>query len=137
MTEIKKSLRRKLKSETGTYKRNILKQRIKIVREHITRSLQEARGEKIRRVAENIRNRTNNGGQIWELKKKLKRKPRMQKQLTSEDGKILAAKEDILMEYKKYYQGLLTMKESSSVEEVDTEIKEFEKSRNLRDSRLK
>ena len=69
------------------------------------------------KIVENIRNKSNNGNQIWELKKKIDRKPRIQKAIKTKEGINLSGKEDIIKEYERYYKDLLKTKESSTVEE--------------------
>ena len=117
LTSIKKGLRKQLNKELNENKRDDLKARINLLRDHITKELKRTRGNAIKKIVENIRNKSNNGNQIWELKKKIDRKPRIQKAIKTKEGINLSGKEDIIKEYERYYKDLLKTKESSTVEE--------------------
>ena len=123
LTLIKKRLRKELRSEQNKETRNTLKERINLVRSHIVRELKNARGNAIKNVVKNIKNNSNNGSQIWDLKKKINRKPRLQKALKSKDGKNLVSKEEIISEYERHYKDLLKTNESATIEEFVAETK--------------
>ena len=123
LTRIKNGLRKQLRNEKNAEKQAELKERITLVREHIVTELKKARGIAIKKIVQNIRNKSNNGNQIWDLKKKIDRKPRCQKALTSKEGQKLITKEDIVNEYQNYYKDLLKTKESTTIEEFVAETK--------------
>ena len=123
LTAIKKRLRKDLRSEKQPENRNIFKQRINLVRNHILNEHKKLRGIAIRKIVNNIRNNTKNGSQIWQIKKKINRKPRIQKALKSMQGKDLITRDEIIEEYKDYYIELLKTKQSSTIEEFIAETK--------------
>ena len=123
LTSIKKRLRKELKNEKIKENRTLLKERINLIRNHIIKELKKARGNAIKHIVQNIKNKSNNGSQIWDLKKKINRKPRLQKALKSKEGKNLVVKEEIIDEYEKYYKELLKTKESTTINELIAETK--------------
>ena len=46
-------------------------ERIKMVKEHIIDKQKESRGNKIRKIADNIKRNVNNGSKIWEVKRRV------------------------------------------------------------------
>ena len=49
-------------------KKRILKDRLKLLKEHITDKLKESRDNRIKRIAESISNNIDHGKKIWEVK---------------------------------------------------------------------
>ena len=73
------------------------------------------RGERIRKRVQMIRQRDRMG--IWRVKKEMDRKNQVQKQIANNEGKLLMDADDILQEYKQYYEELLTPKKANTEEE--------------------
>ena len=71
--KMKKEARKRLKREQNTMERSQLKARIILIMMHITQKMKLARGERIQKITKQIRERVDNGGKIWELKRKLVR----------------------------------------------------------------
>ena len=73
---IRKRMRKKLETTKDQTEKIYLKDRIRIIREHIIDKKKEIRSNKIKRLAEDIRENANNGGKIWEVKRRITRKKR-------------------------------------------------------------
>ena len=52
----------------------LILERIKTLKEHITEKYKEGRSKRINRTAQEIRENVDNGGKIWEVKRRLKKK---------------------------------------------------------------
>ena len=121
LTIIKRRLRKQLRLEHNDEVRAELKRRIGLLRQHIATEFKKARGIAIGKIVHNLRNKSDNGNQIWDLKKKIDRKPRCQKAIKTTTGETLTRKEDIINEYEKHYKNLLKTKESTTTEEFVAE----------------
>ena len=76
------------------------------MKEHITEKYKEGRSKKINPIAQQIRENVNNGGKIWEVKRRLEKK--VQTPIpTNTKGIKLDNRSDIQEEYTKYYKMLL------------------------------
>ena len=83
--------------KTTKYKivKHILLQSVKILKEYIVDKLKESRAAKISKVAESIKNNVDNGGKIWEVKRKLKKKEQNPHQILNSQGQKLENKDEI------------------------------------------
>ena len=70
----RKQLRMQLKTTKNKLEKQILLKRVKVLKEHIIDKLKESRAAKISRAAESSKNNVENGGKIWEVKRKIKKK---------------------------------------------------------------
>ena len=61
------------KSE-NIYEKTVIIERIKLIKEHITDKMKENRSRRIIKVAQQIKSNVDNGGKIWEVKRKVQRK---------------------------------------------------------------
>ena len=84
----------------------IIKDRLKLLKEHITDKLKESRGNRIKRIAEWISNNIDLGEKIWEANWKLKRKGETPHFIINSEGRKIESSEEIWKEYQKYYEGL-------------------------------
>ena len=87
-------------------KKRILKDRLKLLKEHITDKLKESRGNRIKRIAESISKNIDRGKKIWEAKRKLKRKDETPHFIINSEGRKIESSEEISKEYQKHYEGL-------------------------------
>ena len=74
LTKEKKKLRMELKTTKNKLEKCVLLERVEILKDHIIHKLKESRAIKISKVAESVKNNLDNGGKIWEVKRKLKKK---------------------------------------------------------------
>ena len=83
--------------KTTKYKlvKHILLQSVKILKVYIVDKLKESRATKISKVAESIKNNVDNGGKIWEVKRKLKKKEQNPHQILNSQGQKLENKDEI------------------------------------------
>ena len=72
------------------------------MKEYITEEYKENRSKRINRIAQEIREHVDNGGEIWELKRKLEKKVQTPYFITNTKGIKLGNKSDIQEEYTKY-----------------------------------
>ena len=84
----------------------IIKDRLKLLKEHITDKLKESRGNRIKRIAESISKSIDRGKKIWEAKRKLKRKDETPHFIINSEGRKIESSEEISKEYQKHYEGL-------------------------------
>ena len=73
------------------------------MKEHITEKYKEVRSKIINRIAQEIRENVDNGGKIWEVKRRLEKKVQTPYSITNAEGIKLQNRLDIQEEYKKYY----------------------------------
>ena len=110
-----------LKTTKNKLEKHILLQRVKILKEHIIDKLKESRAAKISKVAESIKNNVDNGGKIWEVKRKLKKKEQNPHQILNSQGQKLENRDEILKEYARYYKELLKVRPAENMEEEEIE----------------
>ena len=87
LMKMRKTLRKKLETTKDKIEKIHLKDRIRIIREYITDKKKESRSTKIKNIAEDIRENVNNGGKIWEVKRRLTRKKEVKYPIKSENNK--------------------------------------------------
>ena len=83
-----------LKTTKNKLEKHILLQRVKILKEHIIDKLKESRAAKISKFAQIIKN-GDNGGKIWEVKRKLKKKKQNPQQILNSQGQKLENRDEI------------------------------------------
>ena len=72
---------------------------------------EEDKSKRINRAAQEIRENVDNGGKIWELKRKLEKEVQTPYSITNTEGIKLENRSDIQEEYTKYYKTLLKTRE--------------------------
>ena len=95
----------------------LILERIKILKEHITEKYKEGRSKRINRIAQQIRENVNNGGKIWEVKRRLEKKVQTPYSIANTEGIKLDNRSDIQEEYTKYYKKLLKTREPDNESE--------------------
>ena len=131
LQKIRKTLRREINEAPDIYQKNIIRQRINLIKEHIVEKKKEARSSKIKKIAEDIRNNVDNGGKIWEVKRKLMRKDKPPHYIKNENGNIIDNKEEMVKEYEKYYSNLLKTRSPETNQEQQAEQKVEEEFRRI------
>ena len=118
----------------------LILERIKILKEHITEKYKEGRSKRINHIAQQIRENVNNGGKIWEVKRRLEKKVQTPYSITNTEGIKLDNRSDIQEEYTKYYKKLLKTREPDNEseriieEEVNKNFQEIIRKTNQTDS---
>ena len=118
LQKIRKNLRIKIKNTAEACEERILKDRLKFLKEHIT---DKNGGNRIKQVAESINNNIDNGGKIWEVNRKGKRKDEATHFTINSGGRKIENKEEILKEYQNYYEKLLQTRPSENLQEETIE----------------
>ena len=93
------------------------------MKEHITEKYKEVRSKRINRIAQEIRENVDNGGKIWEVKRRLEKKVQTPYSITNTKGIKLDHRLDIKEEYTKYYKKLLKTREPDNENEKIIEEK--------------
>ena len=78
---------------------------------------EEDKSKRINRAAQEIRENVDNGGKIWELKRKLEKEVQTPYSITNTEGIKLENRSDIQEEYTKYYKTLLKTREPDNESE--------------------
>ena len=108
---------RKYSTTIELHEKILILERIKILKEHITEKYKEGRRKGINRIAQEIRENVDNGGKIWEHKKKLEKKVQTPYSIANTEGIKLENRSDIQEEYTKYHKTLLKTREPDSENE--------------------
>ena len=87
------------------------------MKEHVTEKYKEGRSKRINRIAQQIRENVNNGGKIWEVKRRLEKKVQTPYSTTNTEGIKLDNRSDIQEEYTKHYKTLLETREPDNESE--------------------
>ena len=87
-------------------KKIILKDRLKLLTEHITDKIKEGKGNQIKGIGESMSTNIDNGRKIWEVKQKVKRKDETPHFIINSERRKIENKEEILEEYQNYYENL-------------------------------
>ena len=130
MQKIRKRLREEYSTTIELHEKILILERIKILKEHITEKFKEGRSKRINRITQQIRENVNNGGKIWEVKKRLENKVQTPYSITNTEGIKLDNRSDIQEAYAKYYKTLIKTREPDNKSERITEeqlIKTFKK----------
>ena len=88
-------------------KKRILKDRLKLLKEHITDQIKEGKGNQIKGIGESMSINIDNGKKIWEVKRKVKVKDETPHFIINSERRKIENKEEILEEYQNYYESLL------------------------------
>ena len=84
--------------------------------------MKENRSRRIIKVAQQIRSNVDNGGKIWEVKRKVQRKNQTAHTIKDEKNNRIESSSQILEEYKKY-ENLLKTRQSETSEETQIQCK--------------
>ena len=117
LQKIRKRLREEFSTTEELHEKILILQRIKTLKEHITEKYKEVRSKRINHIAQEIRENVDNGGKIWEVKRRLEKKVQMPYSITNAEGIKLQNRLDIQEEYKKYYKKLLKTREPDNESE--------------------
>ena len=71
---MRENVRNELNQSINIKEREHLKDRIRIIKEHILNRNKKIRDIKVKKIAEQIRSNINNGIKIWEVKRRIKKK---------------------------------------------------------------
>ena len=74
LQKIRKRLREEYSTTEELHEKILILERIKTLKEHITEKYKEVRSKRINRIAQEIRENVDNGGKIWEVKRRLEKK---------------------------------------------------------------
>ena len=121
LMKMRKIIRRKLETTKEQTEKIHLSDRIRIIGEHVIGNKKEARSNKIKKVAEDIREYINNGGKIWEVKRRTARKKEVKYPIKCENNKNIQNQQKIIKEYENYYEKLLKIRKAESEEEKEAE----------------
>ena len=110
----------------------LILERIKTLKEHIAEKYREGRTKRINGIAQEIRENFDNGGKIWEVKRRLEKKVQTPYSITNTKGIKLENRLDIQEKYTKYYKKLLKTREpdNESGRSIEEEIKNFKNKKN-------
>ena len=117
LQKIRKRLREEFSTTEELHEKILILERIKTLKEHITEKYKEGRSKRINRIAQEIRENVDNGGKIWEVKRRLEKKVQTPYSITNAEGIKLQNRLDIQEEYKKYYKKLLKTREPDNESE--------------------
>ena len=106
-------MRKKLETTKDQTEKIHLKDRIRIIREHRIDKEKESRSNKIKKIAEDIKENVNNGGKIWEEKRRITRKKEVKYPIKCENNKTI---QKIIREYKNYHEKPLKIRKAKSEE---------------------
>ena len=116
-----KELRKEFQAETIYYNKKQIIERIKMIKEHIIDKQNKSRGNKIHKIADNIKRNVNNGSKIWEVKRRVTKKNTIKTKIKDSKGKILQDSKKIIKEYEEYYKQLLTTRKPEITAEAVAE----------------
>ena len=125
----RKKLRAQYQNTKNIYEKTVIIERIKLIKEHITDKMKENRSRRIIKVAQQIKSNVDNGGKIWEIKRKVQRQNQTPHTIKDEKNNRIESSSQILEEYKKYYENLLKTRQSETAEETQIQCiveKEFQ-----------
>ena len=95
LQKIRKRLREEYSTTEELHEKILILERIKTLKEHITEKYKEGRSKRINRIAQEIRENVDNGGKIWEVKRRLEKKVQTPYSITNAEGIKLENKLDI------------------------------------------
>ena len=111
LQKIYKRLRQEYSTTTKLEKKILIFERMKILKGHITEIYTKGRSKRVNHMTEEIRGNVDNGGKIWELKRKIEKKVHTPYSITNTDEIKLENRSDIQEEYTKNYKTLLKTRE--------------------------
>ena len=88
------------------------------MKEHITEKYKEVRSKRINCIVQEIRENVDNGGKIWEVKRRLEKKIQTPYSITNAEGIKLQNRLDIQEEFKKYKKLLKTREPDNESERI-------------------
>ena len=100
---------------------------IKTLKEHLTEKYKEGRSKKINHIAQEVRESVDNGGNIWEVKRRFQKKVQAPYCITNTMGIKLENRSDIQEEYTKYDKKLPKTREPDNESEGIIEEEEVNK----------
>ena len=100
LQKIRKRLREEFSTTKELHEKILILERIKTSKGHITEKFKEVRSKRINRIAQEIRENVDNGGKIWEVKRRLEKKVQTPYSITNAEGIKLQNRLDIQEEYK-------------------------------------
>ena len=121
LQKISKRLREEYSTTVQLHEKILILERKKTLKEHITEKYKEGRSKRINHIAQEIKENVDNGGKIWEVKRRLEKKVQTPYSITNAEGIKLENKLDIQEEYKKYYKKLQKAREPDN--ESDNRIR--------------
>ena len=110
-------MREEFSTTEELHEKILILERIKTLKEHVTEKYKEVRSKRINHIAQKIRENVDNGGKIWEVKRRLEKKVQMSYSITNAEGIKFRNRLDIQEEYKKYYKKLLKTREPDNESE--------------------
>ena len=119
----RKKLRAQYQNTENIYEKTVIIERIKLIKEHITDKMKENRSRRIIKVAQQIKSNVDNGGKIWEVKRKVQRKNQTPHTFKDEKSNRMESSSQISGECKKYYENLLKTRQSETAEETQIQFK--------------
>ena len=90
---------------------------MKTLKEHLTEKYKEGRSKKINHIAQEVRESVDNGGNIWEVKRRFQKKVQTPYSITSTKWIKLENRSDIQEEYTKYDKKLPKTREPDNESE--------------------
>ena len=117
LQKIRKRLREDYSTTVEPHEKILILEKIETLKEDITEKYKEGRSKRLNRIVQDIRENIDNGGKIWEVKRRLEKKVRTPYSITNAEGIKLVNKSDIEKEYKKYYKKLLKTREPDNESE--------------------
>ena len=118
LQKIPKRLREEFSTTEELHEKILILERIKTLKEHITEKYKEVRSKRINRIAQEIRENVDNGGKVWEVKRRLEKKVQTPYSITNAEGIKLQNRLDIQEEYKKYKKLLKTREPDNESERI-------------------
>ena len=76
LQKIHKRLREEYSTTVELHEKILILERIKTLKKHITEKYKEGRSKRINCIAQEIKENVDNGGKIWEVKRRLEKKSR-------------------------------------------------------------
>ena len=119
----RKKLRAQYQNTENIHEMTVIIERIKLIKEHITDKMKENRSRRIIKVAQQIKSNVDNGGKIWEVKRKVQRKNQTPHTFKDEKSNRMESSSQISEECKKYYENLLKTRQSETAEETQIQFK--------------
>ena len=118
-------------------KKIILKDRLKLLTEHITDKIKEGKGNQIKGIGESMSTNIDNGRKIWEVKQKVKRKDETPHFIINSERRKIENKEEILEEYQSYYENLPQTRPPENLQEEIIELEINTKFQKITDEKPK
>ena len=109
-------MREEYSATVELHEKILILERIKTLKEHNTEIYKDGRSKIINYIAQEIRENVDNGGKIWEVKRRLEKKVQTPYSITNAERIKLENGLDIQEEYKKY-KNLLKTRESDNESE--------------------